>query len=109
MMAGQAVNLCGSVTALAGALAFVFVYTLFAPWRRYQVGKLLVFKALVISAFMIVSIMAYVIDPGNGRHITPLLFVRGALAFGFGIAMLYQTYLVSSTQMKGASRDPGDI
>lgn len=106
-MVGQAINLCGSVTALAGSLAFIIVYTLFAPWRTYRIGRLLVTKALFMTGFMVMSILTYVIAPNSGRHIGPLLIVRGALATGYGLMMIYQAYLVTHTQMKGAPKNPG--
>jgi hypothetical protein len=107
MTAGQAANLCGSVAALAGALSFVLVYTLFAPWWTYRVGRLLVFKALVISGFMIVSIVAYIVNPDSGTGREPLFMVRGVLAGGFGLMMTYQAWLVSREQIRGASRRTG--
>jgi hypothetical protein len=107
MTAGQTVSLCGSVAALSGALAFVLVYTLFAPWRTYRVGRLLVFKALVIAGFMIVSIVAYILGPDSGKHLGPLLTTRGVLAGGYGLMMTYQAWLVSKEQIRGASRRTG--
>ena len=104
MTAGQAVNLVGSIAALAGSLAFVLVYTVFAPWWRNRIGRLLVVKALFMSAFMVVSITAYVLDSGNGDRLGPLLLTRGLLAAGYGLVMAYQAWIVSYTQMKAASR-----
>lgn len=107
MTAGQTVNLCGSILALAGSLAFVLVYALFGPWRRSRVGRLLVMKALFISAFMSVSVVTYVVDPGTGLHISVLLLTRGLLATAYGLLMAYQAWLVSYTQIHGP-RTAGD-
>jgi hypothetical protein len=104
MTAGQTVNLCGSIAALSGSLAFVLVYSVFAPWWRSRVGRLLVFKALAIAAFMTVSVLSYAVDPKNRAVMGVLLLVRGVLAAGFGAAMTYQAWLVGYTQTKSHAR-----
>lgn len=103
MTTGQTVNLFGSIAALAGSLGFILVYSLLAPWWRNHVGRLLVFKALAISGFMIVSILSYVVEPENG--LGPLLLVRGILAAGFGVMMAYQAWLVRRTQVTEGTTD----
>lgn len=108
MTNGQTVNLCGSVLALAGSLSFVLVYSLFAPWWRSRIGRLLVIKALFIAAFMTVSILAYAISPGTGTHITPLLLTRGLLAAAYGVLMTYQAWLVGHAQTKASTPAAGD-
>lgn len=108
MTAGQMVNLCGSIFALSGSLAFVLVYSLFAPWWRNRIGRLLVMKATFISGFMVVSILGYVTDPETGRRVSVLLLVRGALAGAYGALMAYQAWFVSHAQLKG-SRTTGTV
>lgn len=108
MTAGQTVNLVGSIAALSGSAGFVLVYSIFAPWWRSHVGRLLVVKAVAISLFMAISVLSYAIDPGTDRHLSPLLLARGVLAAGYGVLMVYQAWIVSSAQLKG-SRGAGDV
>lgn len=107
MTAEQTVNLCGSIAALSGSLSFVLVYTLLAPWWRSHIGRLLVFKALAIASFMVVSILSYTVDrDDSGFGLGVLLLVRGIFAAGFGAMMTYQAWLVGRTQRRqAASRD----
>ena len=109
MTAGQTVNLGGSIAALAGCLTFVLIYSLCAPWWRSHVGRLLVFKALAIAAFMTVSVLEYTVDADDGAGLGDLLMVRGILAAGFGVMMAYQAWLVGRTQARGGSRTAGDL
>jgi hypothetical protein len=101
MTTGETVNLWGSILALSGSLTFVAVYSLLARWWRDSVGRLLVIKALAISAFMAISICVTLLR----ADIEVLRTVRGVLAALFGALMLYQAWLVGRTQIKGARRD----
>lgn len=100
-MTGVTVNVWGSAVALLGCVAFVAVYSLFAPWWRSPVGRLLVFKALAMSAFMALSLAV------NAFHADlPLVSaVRGVLAAAFGLLMAYQAWLVGHAQIKGLRDD----
>ncbi|MFH8805247.1 hypothetical protein ACH4F6_37855 [Streptomyces sp. NPDC017936] len=103
MTAGEAVNLWGSILALAGSLAFVAVYSLLARWWRDAVGRLLVIKALAVAAFMAISISVTLLR----GDIEALRTVRGILAGLFGTLMLYQAWLVGHMQTKGAHMTSG--
>jgi FtsH-binding integral membrane protein len=102
MTAGETVNLWGSAVALTGSLTFVAVYSLFARWWRDPIGRLLVYKALAISVFMALSVIAYTTD----ADLTVLRLVRGIIAAAFGLLMLYQAWFVGHTQITGARRGP---
>lgn len=94
MTTQQTVNLCGSIAALSGSLLFVTVYTIVARWWRSRIGRLLVVKALTVSALMVVSLAAYAVDSGV------LLLARGLLAAWFGVMMAYQAWIAGCTQLK---------
>jgi uncharacterized membrane protein YeiH len=96
-MSGVTVNVWGSAIALAGCAAFVAVYSLFARWWRDPVGRLLVFKALSMSAFMALSMSIYVLH----ADVPIVLVVRGILAAVFGVLMGYQAWLVGHEQIRG--------
>ena len=104
MTAGETVNTWGSVLALAGCLAFVGFYSLLVRWWRSAVGRLLVTKAAAIALFMAISLCSTVLR----ADLEVLRTVRGVLAALFGSLMLYQAWLVTHTQIKGARRGSAD-
>jgi hypothetical protein len=97
MTGGMTVNLVGSVLAFVGCTAFVAVYSLFAPWWRSHVGRLLVGKAVALAVFMAIAVCTYT----GAADAEALRVVRGVAAGAFGVLMICQAGLVVRETRRG--------